>query len=353
MIILDLEWNRGYDKKPLDEILQIGAVRVAELGGPIVSTFDAHIRPRVHKKFGPGAKKLPDLDLSRASDLDFPTALASFTAWCGDDHELGLWGSDDLGVLYQNCAYWDLPVPELTTTYDLQLTFGELLDAGPQRIALWRAVDYCRIPDIFTYHNALYDAAYVALVSAFLRPEDLTTLPSPDRQAAVQAATPVVPREELPDFTKERFTPPPKFRIGPLPAPAEILSARRARRPTCPLCGRRYRAEEWRKGNGEQYYAPFTCPQHGIFLSRLTLAHLPDGTWRGTLAVPVLDADEIRSFRGTFRAQPVTVPDTKAVETAETPAAAPAQPPAKKAAKSKKKRRRWYAPQPKRTAASV
>ena len=27
MIVLDLEWNRSYDKKPLDEILQIGAVR--------------------------------------------------------------------------------------------------------------------------------------------------------------------------------------------------------------------------------------------------------------------------------------------------------------------------------------
>ena len=29
MIILDFEWNRGYDGKPLDEILQIGAVRLA------------------------------------------------------------------------------------------------------------------------------------------------------------------------------------------------------------------------------------------------------------------------------------------------------------------------------------
>ena len=28
MIVVDLEWNRGYDKTPLDEILQIGAVRL-------------------------------------------------------------------------------------------------------------------------------------------------------------------------------------------------------------------------------------------------------------------------------------------------------------------------------------
>lgn len=39
MIILDLEWNRGYDNRPLNEILQIGAVRIERLGGPIVGTF--------------------------------------------------------------------------------------------------------------------------------------------------------------------------------------------------------------------------------------------------------------------------------------------------------------------------
>lgn len=57
MIIFDFEWNRGYDKKPLDEILQIGAVRVDRLGGPVTDTFNVYIRPVVHKKFDPGAKK--------------------------------------------------------------------------------------------------------------------------------------------------------------------------------------------------------------------------------------------------------------------------------------------------------
>ena len=60
MIIWDLEWNRGYDRTPLDEILQIGAVRVAGLGGPVLDTFNAYIRPAVHKKFDPGARRLPE-----------------------------------------------------------------------------------------------------------------------------------------------------------------------------------------------------------------------------------------------------------------------------------------------------
>lgn len=64
MVILDLEWNRGYDNTPLDEILQIGAVRVEYLGGPVTDMFNAYIRSTVHKKFDLGAKQLPDLQIS-------------------------------------------------------------------------------------------------------------------------------------------------------------------------------------------------------------------------------------------------------------------------------------------------
>ena len=67
MIIIDLEWNRSYDKIPLEEILQIGAVRIDRLGGPILDTFTVFIRPRVHKKFNRTAKTLPELQRSQRS----------------------------------------------------------------------------------------------------------------------------------------------------------------------------------------------------------------------------------------------------------------------------------------------
>ena len=49
MIIMDLEWNRSYDKISLEEILQIGAVKIDRMGGPIQDTFSMFIHPRVHK----------------------------------------------------------------------------------------------------------------------------------------------------------------------------------------------------------------------------------------------------------------------------------------------------------------
>ena len=85
MIILDLEWNRSYDKKPLDEILQIGAVRVDRLGGPVTDTFSVYIKPSVHKKFDPGAKSLPELQASKDSTVGFSTAMESFRKWCGPE----------------------------------------------------------------------------------------------------------------------------------------------------------------------------------------------------------------------------------------------------------------------------
>ena len=104
MIILDLEWNRGYDKKPLNEILQIGAVRIERLGGPIVGAFNACIRPTVHKKFDLGAKKLPDLGAFKTSHTRFPAAAEAFRAWCGEDRVFAGWGGGDVEELNRNCA---------------------------------------------------------------------------------------------------------------------------------------------------------------------------------------------------------------------------------------------------------
>ena len=103
MVILDLEWNRGYDNKLLGDILQIGAVRVEYLRGPVADTFNAYIGPTVHRRFDLGAKQLPDLRMSQESELDFVTVLEMFRTWCGAETEYAAWGNDDLATLTQNC----------------------------------------------------------------------------------------------------------------------------------------------------------------------------------------------------------------------------------------------------------
>lgn len=173
MIVMDLEWNRSYDKKQLDEILQIGAVRVAAAGGVILSTFNAFVKPRVHKRFDPGARKLPDLQSSLDSETDFAAAWAAFTDWCGDERVFAFWGPDDFRVIRRNCDYWDVPILKPKKVYNFQRAFAHACGADGQAAALWRAVEYLNIPAVFDFHNALYDALYTALIGAWLRQEDL------------------------------------------------------------------------------------------------------------------------------------------------------------------------------------
>ena len=99
MIIMDLEWNRSYDKIPLEEILQIGAVRLERMGGPIVDTFSVFIRPCVHKKLNRTAKALPELQRALNSKVRFPAALQAFSDWCGEETVFADWGGDDFEVL--------------------------------------------------------------------------------------------------------------------------------------------------------------------------------------------------------------------------------------------------------------
>jgi len=140
LIVLDLEWNRGHDKTPLDEILQIGAVRLDRPGGRIVDTFNVFIRPQVHKRLNRTAKALPEIDASRASTLDFSTAYHSFLSWCGEERDFAAWGADDFDTLNQNARYWKLPTLEPRAIFDLQTAFSLTLGTL-QNIALWWAVD--------------------------------------------------------------------------------------------------------------------------------------------------------------------------------------------------------------------
>lgn len=291
MIVLDLEWNRGYDKKPLNEILQIGAVRIEKLGGPIVDVFDACIRPTVHKNYDLGAKKLPELKSFKRSRIRFPRAAELFRAWCGGERVFAGWGTGDVEALNENCKYWGLPPFEAEEFFDFQRAFAHAVGAD-QQIALRRAVEYCGLPDVFDYHSAVNDAMYTAVLGAWLTEEDLAWRPEP--------APPRRHRTAL-RLSKLEFPRQDKQRVGPAPTPEEALDARSSRTPPCPLCGRRQGIARWHfvvpgMGVPQQFYGVFTCPEHGRFLCRLTLTRREDGRWQGRRSVPAITPEVTQEY---------------------------------------------------------
>lgn len=281
MIVLDLEWNRGYDKNPLHEILQIGAVRIERLGGPVVGVFNACIRPTVHKKYDLGAKKLPEGKAFRSSHIRFPKAAEDFRAWCAGETAFAGWGVGDVEALNENCKYWGLPPFQAEAVYDFQRAFGHALGTD-QQIALSRAAEYCGIPDIFDYHSAVNDAMYTALLSGWITQEDLAYRPEPAPPRRRRLA---LRMSQLP------FPEQPEREVGPLSAPEDVLNAKDSRSPACPLCGTKYGVARWftpetKKGVPGRYYSVFTCPEHGRFLCRMALAQGKDGRWRGRWSIP-------------------------------------------------------------------
>lgn len=291
MIVMDLEWNSGYDKTPLEEILQIGAVRIDGPGGRITDTFSVFVRPCVHKKMNRTAKALPELRASLDAALDFPAALSLFTDWCGGDTEFADWGGDDFAVLRQNCAFWKLPVPRADRHTDFQAAFSLLVGTG-QNVALSRAVEYCGIPDVFTFHNALNDAMYTALVSAWTGP-DILALLALSKEARRLAGTPP-------------FPPQPPRQAGPYAAPQAALNSRGCRRQACPLCGGSVWVRRWYPAGDGRYYADFRCREHGAFLCRLTLSPTESGRWQADLAVPAVTPELLEDFDRALRAGSVS-----------------------------------------------
>ena len=287
MVIFDLEWNRGYDKNPLNEVLQIGAVRVERLGGPVLDVFDAYIRPRVHRSFDVGASTLPELKAYKSRGSSFGGVMDAFRAWCTGERVFASWGAGDLDILKENCDYWHVEFLEVEKVYDLQTAFAHMLGAD-QSIALWRAAAYCGVPDTFTFHNARNDALYTALVGECLTSEALAYVPPTKEERLAQK------------FCAQPFPRQPRQRIGAQPTPEQVLDARGGRRPPCPLCGRPGTISRWhtvgRKLGEGQYFGVFTCPVHGRFLCRLTLSQHADGTWSGRRAVPDLTPELLREY---------------------------------------------------------
>ena len=281
MIVLDMEWNSGYDKIRLDEVLQIGAVRIDCLGGNIIDMFSVFIRPCVHQTLNHPAKVLPELQASLDSTLDFSTAFQAFQAWCGEDREFVAWGGDDVDILRRNCMFWGVKPLEVSKIYDIQAAFS-LTVGSTQDVALSRAAEYCQIPMPFEFHNALYDAVYTAVLSRYID-ENVLPLLSLSKKARGFSDRPVLPA--LPPVS-----------VGPFHSHQSALNGRSSRKARCPQCGSLNWVRKWYFADERQCYGSFRCPEHGKFLSSLTLFPMENGGWSGQLSVPSITSETLLAF---------------------------------------------------------
>lgn len=293
MIVFDLEWNQGYAPGAIEEIIQIGAVRLSALGGRVEDSFNVYIRPQLRSGLSVGAKKLPDLALSLRSRTDFPTAYRAFLDFCAGDTVFASWGPGDLGVLRKNAVHWRMSEPPASEQLDLQAAFGRMVGAD-RCIALEQAVDYCAIPEVFSYHNALNDALYTALVGEHLSAESLIAPPpKPKRKPPVRRMVFSVPPDEAEPLQVD------------LSERTHALSNRRLRRAPCPVCGAAMTAAQWYPFGEDCFFTVLTCGGHGRFLCRLRVQEHKPGWWQAERALLAPTPEALSDFSAARKNMPV------------------------------------------------
>jgi len=261
-IVVDLEWNqpvsyqssvyRKVGDKLIFEMIQIGAVKLDEEFN-IIDSVSIPIRPTHYIKIHPRIKRMTHLGQEELEDAPlFLEAMKQFDHWCGEDCCLLTWGCDDVSVLKQNVDFfgWDKPIP---AAYDIQVLFSEAFELGKDRKGLKAAMEMVAVEEEAdrSFHNALHDAYYTALVFA--------TLPEP----AAVLKYPQEPRQLI--HTKKE-----KVKGETFASIMEGLESELARQPRCPVCGKKTKVQDgYVKQCADKYIGISKCPHHGNLLIRL------------------------------------------------------------------------------------
>lgn len=279
-IIIDLEWNqpmsyesavyRQVGDRLIFEMIQIGAVKLDERLN-VVDSISIPIRPVHYVKIHPRIRKMTQLGQAELADaLTFLPAMEQFAAWCGENYTLLTWGCDDVSVLKQNMDFFDCQV-QLPPLCDIQRLFSDVYKCKDRK-GLKAAMEMLEIePDESrSFHNALNDAYYTALVFAKM----------PDPAAVLKY--PQQPKQLIHAQHRSRR----RTKGDSYDSLAAALGSEEARQPRCPVCGKHTALEDaYVKQCADKYIALSKCPHHGPLMIRLSFRPTPDGKRLMTMTV--------------------------------------------------------------------
>lgn len=272
-IVLDMEWNQplSYESsifkqvgdKLLFEVIQIGAVKLDE-NREIVDSISVLVKPTCYVKIHPRVRRMTGISNDLLEDAPyFCEAIEQFAAWCGEDYVFLTWGCDDISVLYQNLEYFECQTV-LPPMYDIQVLYSVVKELGKDRKGLSAAMADMEIQpeEEKTFHNAVHDAYYTALVFQKL-PEAKDVLNHKETPKKLVH----VNRRDSRMRNQKRY--------DSLSAAFESEDACAA---PCPLCKQKtVKDGVYIRQAGNKYIGLLTCPEHGAVLSQLNLNLQGDG----------------------------------------------------------------------------
>ncbi len=149
-IVVDFEWNQPQNKQSkifenngvrfLCEIMQIGAVKLSE-NLSIVGEFSATIKPKYYTKLHREVSRVTHLTSDDLADgRSFPEEYGRFADWCGDDFLFLSWGFEDIPILQQNTAFYEIPFRG--DHHFINLHFCFYFNAGRDRAGFFLGYQY-------------------------------------------------------------------------------------------------------------------------------------------------------------------------------------------------------------------
>lgn len=168
-IVFDLEatcW-RGHPPNGVNEIIEIGALRINEYGEEL-SVFSKFVKPSVNPLLSPFCKQLTSITQQQVdSARNFPYVIREFLEWgeieSSDDTYLISWGENDKGLFLTDCRIHKLENEWTEKHVNLKQHYKDLKRL-PKAMSLRKAVENEGFEFTGVSHRGIDDAINLAKV---------------------------------------------------------------------------------------------------------------------------------------------------------------------------------------------
>lgn len=295
-IVVDLEWNqspcgKGTEEKKIPfEIIEIGAVKVNEKN-ECVDEFHEYICPQVYLELHYHTQELLQIDMEKLKQADcFDNVIKRFFAWCGKEYMFCTWGSMDLTELQKNMRYYDLghllvgPI----RYYDAQKLFSMQFDGKKIAHTLEYAVDYMDIEKHQSFHSAIHDARYTAIIFTRLDRELR-------RNFSIDSfCNPKFKQDEI-YVVFDSYS---KYISREFETKEEAIEDKDVKGSVCYLCGKKAAKKvKWFSSNTKNYYCLAYCRTHGYLKGKIRMKKTEEGKVYAIKVLKLVDETGANTIR--------------------------------------------------------
>lgn len=276
-IVLDLEWNQCADGKEHEtplipfEILQIGAVKL-DRDLNVIDQFCERIRPVVYPEIHYKIQEILQIDITDYKNArTFKEVAKDFFSWCGPYTYFCTWGPSDLTELQRNLKYHGMnsPFPFPLFFYDIQKIFSIVYEDRKTRRNLEFAVDYLQISKDRSFHDALSDSFYTAMIMKQIKKREIL------KNYSIDCYQPPQKRSEEIYVVYETYS---KYISRQFNNRQDALKNKELFRTPCYLCQKNASLEiPWFVGPSKSYHCLARCEEHGYLRGKIRFKKSDDG----------------------------------------------------------------------------